>query len=305
MQVIEIEHGGFLWSLPYNDVLSKPFMDSATGSSDEHEPHLTRFIREFLKEGDVAMDIGACFGFHTLEMARQVGDSGHVYAFEPQVDMHTLLTRNLKENKLDNATVHNVALGDTNMEVCMYNAYPDSETNYGDSFISWKYREDDAEHDKSEKQQISKGDHVLELNKNLATCSRLDDFLGGEDGNGIPGRVKFIKIDVQGFERMVLEGGEKFLRKHRPFMVIEFEDQCMNFHGYGTKELLAFLKSMDYDVILLDHPYPCDHLCIPHEHAGEIYKQFGDRIVPLEHDNPVNHNYQHGVRERLCLLDDE
>ena len=126
---IAVRSRGFNWNLPYNDVLTDPFLNE----SEIHEPHLITFINEYLSNGDIAMDIGACFGYHTLEMARVVGETGHVYAFEPQSEMFQLLCENIKNNNLSQTTLHNNALGDVSIDVCMYNAY-DEKTNYGDSF---------------------------------------------------------------------------------------------------------------------------------------------------------------------------
>lgn len=288
MQTITLKSRDFEWVLPENDVLTKPFI----GEKD-HEPHLTKFIDEFVEEGDVVMDIGACFGFHTLHLARKVGKSGKVYAFEPQKDMYSLLNQNLFNNELFNTTVFNHAVGDVNQEVCMYNAYED-ETNYGDSFISWKYREEDATSDLLEHSMIGKGGKTLDLNKQVSYCKTLDSM-------NFEFPVKFIKIDVQGFERMVLEGGEEFLKKHRPVMVIEFEDTCMQFHGYGTKELMEYLRERSYNVIFLDHHYPCDHICVPQEKMYDFYTKFKGRIHPHTQDNPINHNLTNGVTHKLTL----
>src|SRR5207302_5022854 len=41
------------------------------------------FVREWLKPGDAAIDVGAHIGFFTMHMAAAVGPEGRVYAFEP------------------------------------------------------------------------------------------------------------------------------------------------------------------------------------------------------------------------------
>ena len=41
-------------------------------------------FRQCLRPGDVALDIGANFGSHTIPMAQFVGPTGAVHAFEPQ-----------------------------------------------------------------------------------------------------------------------------------------------------------------------------------------------------------------------------
>lgn len=47
------------------------------------EPKLQRLLLRLLKPDDVAYDVGANYGIHTLLMARLVGKMGTVCAFEP------------------------------------------------------------------------------------------------------------------------------------------------------------------------------------------------------------------------------
>src|SRR5215210_3986918 len=54
--------------------------DIKSGSWSEPELELCRLV---LREGESAIDIGANFGLWSYHMARAVGPSGHVYAFEP------------------------------------------------------------------------------------------------------------------------------------------------------------------------------------------------------------------------------
>ena len=53
---------------------------------------------QILKAGDVALDIGANIGAHTLPIARCVGPSGHVHAFEPTVFAFAKLEANIARN---------------------------------------------------------------------------------------------------------------------------------------------------------------------------------------------------------------
>ena len=42
-----------------------------------------KFVRRLLRPGMQVIDIGANYGVYALSMARAVGTSGHVWAFEP------------------------------------------------------------------------------------------------------------------------------------------------------------------------------------------------------------------------------
>ncbi len=69
------------------------------------------------------------------------------------------------------------------------------------------------------------------------------------------GRVDFVKIDVEGYELQVVQGAEKFLKLHKPWMIVE---QKGNDTIYGGKkdEAVTLLKSWgwkDEKVISGDH----------------------------------------------------
>jgi predicted O-methyltransferase YrrM len=57
----------------------------------EFDPGFVRLLHHQLERADVVVDVGANIGVFTLEMARQVGKTGLVYAFEPNPEVHELL----------------------------------------------------------------------------------------------------------------------------------------------------------------------------------------------------------------------
>ena len=282
-----IKLNNFEWTLLVNDSISKGVLQG-----NHWEPHITKFIRLYLQEGDVAVDVGACFGWHTLEMAQVCGKTGKVYAFEPQQINIGLLNKNLQQNDMNNVTVHEVALGHKLMKSCICNAYMEDEKNLGDSFISTHYERGIS--DLNIQENIGKGGRMLPLNKEVILCMPLDDI-------PLIGKIKFMKIDVQGFEKMVLEGGIQTISEHRPVMVIELEDPCMGMFGYTSEQLIPYIRSLDYYIYFLEHEYPCDHICVPIEKMNEFEAQFDGKIHPHLVNNHLNNNVIHGVTKRLIL----
>ncbi|GAF71023.1 unnamed protein product, partial [marine sediment metagenome] len=55
-----------------------------------------------------------------------------------------------------------------------------------------------------------------------------------------------IKIDVEGSESLVLNGGKDFLQKNKPIIFIEIHNILMMFYA------LSFLRRLGYDVKVLD-----------------------------------------------------
>src|ERR1043165_865505 len=59
-------------------------------------------FRQVLRPGDLALDIGANLGSHTLPLAQFVGPTGGVYAFEPQRILFQILCGNVALNEIGN-----------------------------------------------------------------------------------------------------------------------------------------------------------------------------------------------------------
>lgn len=66
---------------------------------------------------------------------------------------------------------------------------------------------------------------------------RLDDIR-----NTLKNRVSVIKIDVEGFEKQVLEGAVQFLQEHKPIMIIEIWNQHKHI-------LFPYLESLQYHYV--------------------------------------------------------
>ena len=84
----------------------------------EYEPHTTALVKDVVKPGDTAVDIGASIGYFTLLLARQVGKTGTVCSFEPTGNQYPILVKNIQENGYEAYVIpHNVAGWDRNEEV--------------------------------------------------------------------------------------------------------------------------------------------------------------------------------------------
>jgi FkbM family methyltransferase len=68
------------------------------------------WLTRLVTKGSVVFDIGAHVGYHALAMARKVGPSGRVYAFEPHPGSARLLMRNAR--RFPTIEVVNAAVAD-------------------------------------------------------------------------------------------------------------------------------------------------------------------------------------------------
>jgi FkbM family methyltransferase len=264
---VKVERGGRSFWLAENDNLSRTVI-----RGEEWEPHVTACLQRLLRPGDYAVDIGASFGFHTLTAARAVGPRGRVLAFEPQRPIFRMLMDNCADNGAANVKLFHFAVAERSGEATL-NAvdYNRDDVNLGDAFIS-------PQNDGAKVGTVGLDDVPIEQ------------------------PVRLIKIDVQGAERFVLQGGLRRILTDRPFLIVEFEDHCLRRYGYTSADLFELLRAMEYVAYFLEYSYPSDHLCVPLERVEEFRAAFGDDIQAHAVTNPLNANVEHGVHEKLVLV---
>ncbi|MGB0720784.1 MAG: FkbM family methyltransferase [Gammaproteobacteria bacterium] len=138
------------------------------------------------------IDVGANEGHHSLFMGRLC----QVHAMEPDPRVRERFERRLAENGLDTVWVHAVGLGAAD-EMREFYAAGDHNTGMG-SFLA--------------------GYHVENRSIGSVAVVNGDRFLADLG----PMDIRLIKIDVEGFERAVVEGLRETLEHHRPHVVMEF-----------------------------------------------------------------------------------
>jgi FkbM family methyltransferase len=160
--------------------------DAAMARSRE-EPE--EWLMEALSGGMTVIDVGAHQGRYVIQFSRHVGETGLVVAVEPEPRNLELLTRNLKLNGINNVRLIRAAC--------------------------WSCRESlQLLHSSTlDLSQVSKSPE-----KNGDLIGLPLDHLVGELGLR---RVDQVKIDVEGAELEVLEGGREMLREFRPRLFVE------------------------------------------------------------------------------------
>jgi FkbM family methyltransferase len=63
---------------------------------DTYEPETTHLFRQLLRPGMTVVDMGAFIGHYTILSAMEVGNSGHVFAFEPDLRILPKLEHNVR-----------------------------------------------------------------------------------------------------------------------------------------------------------------------------------------------------------------
>ena len=154
----------------------------------EYERDIVRAIEHVCRPGWVVLDIGANSGAHTLRLAKLIGPTGKVFAFEPTDYAYRKLVRNISLNSFQNIQAVQVALGETNADRGTISARS-----------SWP----------------SDGRRVLETS--VVDFRRFDDWCPERAVD----RVNLIKLDVDGNEFAILAGAQGVLRRSRPVILME------------------------------------------------------------------------------------
>lgn len=82
-----------------------------------YEPEIRSLFCSLINKGDTIVDIGASLGLYSLIAAKRLGDSGFVYAFEPDPIRYAKLMENIKINRLNNIKALNIALSDREEDI--------------------------------------------------------------------------------------------------------------------------------------------------------------------------------------------
>jgi FkbM family methyltransferase len=177
----------------------------------------THWILENIEEGDIFLDIGANVGYYTVIAARVVGDTGRVYAFEPDPASFAFLDRNVRLNGFQNVTLELKAASDQNGAIKLYL----DDRNKGDHRIY-----------QTEKERPSVDIEAVAL----------DDYFRDDVG-----RIDFVKIDTQGAEMLILQGMQGIMRSNENVrMAVEFWPHGLSGLGGTAEGLLEILESHDF-----------------------------------------------------------
>jgi FkbM family methyltransferase len=202
IEMAETRHGRIFY--PVND----KYVGGSFRAYGEFSQGEVDLFSHFIQRGAIVLDVGANIGAHTVPLAQLVGPEGLVVAFEPQPVLHQILCANLAVNSIPNVRTYAIALGN-NHGSCMIPVLDYAASNNFGGI---------------EMDSVTDGESV--------PLGMLDDF-------GLS-RVDFIKLDVEGFESQVLEGGAATIELCRPVMYVE------NDRKQKSPELIKRLFDMGY-----------------------------------------------------------
>ncbi len=212
-RVVAIPNSGFSLELDLRSPTQRGY-----ATTDSGETHVTSFLTRQLNAGDHVIDIGGYVGYITMWCADAVGPNGRVTTFEPTPENAASIERSAEANGFHHVEVVTMAVsdrsGNAKLGVTLEEGGRPSSTSALGS---------------------SANEGAIEVR-----TTTLDSFVGDDVS-----RVDLVKIDVEGAELNVLAGMEKVLKRFRPVLVIELNDdpsleacsKWLRTHSYSHNEI--------------------------------------------------------------------
>lgn len=205
---LSIKLGDFLYknAFPVYNIIYPIFKRK----QDKHEIAL---LNKYIKKGDVVLDIGANIGFYTKILSGLVGDTGKIYAFEPDKTNFAHLINNTEN--LKNVEFINKAVSDKSGTITLYQS----------DLLNVDHKTYPTE-DYTSKTEIE--------------CVAIDDMIPNH-------KVDFIKIDIQGFEYFAFQGMKEIFKQNANLKIIaELYPYGLNNSGIKVDEFVSFLRNSGF-----------------------------------------------------------
>jgi FkbM family methyltransferase len=190
----------------------------------DYERIVQEVYEAVLRPGDMAVDIGAHVGRHSIPLARCVGPAGRILAVEPlpgcREELRRRLTRECPE-LLDAVQILPFALSD--------------QAGSGMLVVA----EDILAHSGLRETPYPTPTRISRLSVQLET---LDDLCCEMEA------LHYVKLDAEGAELHILRGGAACLEKFRPVVGFEFGTFSNREFGVEPADMARFWAALDYHV---------------------------------------------------------
>ncbi|MFD1629631.1 FkbM family methyltransferase [Pseudopedobacter beijingensis] len=187
------------------------------------------FFSQFIKPGDLAIDIGANIGDTTVPMALCTGQTGLTLGFDPNPFVFKILKKNASLNTEHYRIEPQPYAISSNEEEFFFIS---SEASFANGAIS---KTEKSEHGKFIQPQKVKG-------------VNLEYFLQNNYPDWID-KFSFIKIDTEGYDKEILKSIKDLILKCKPTIIAESFGNASN---TAKKELFEIIHGMGYNIFYFE-----------------------------------------------------
>jgi FkbM family methyltransferase len=233
------------------DFVSDQYIIDCCSKQACYEPEVAWVMMRALRHGDKMVDVGACVGFFTLLASQLVGPTGEVVAVEPGNDNFMKLTGNISMNLFPpehgakkpvcNVSLVNQPLFARAEEIKFYQNVDSSGGHALWDPALWEGNT------KTQELRKDPSKPFITL-MDATTLNRIS-----------PSPLRLIKIDTEGAEERVLQGGNNVLAvQHPPFIIAEMNQFGLQQMMCSPDSLRAYMRVHGYDTFMLypDGGYP-------------------------------------------------
>ena len=216
---VQVKRNGIHWKLNLSEVID--FMIFFVGGFDKTSG---KAFGRALKPNDTILDIGANIGSFALVASKYIGNKGRIIAIEPSIYAYNKFQENLDLNRDLGSKITPVQAFVTQ------NDYPIPEGVYA----SWDTLQHKQRH-KNHKGILTPTSGAISMSLDqIVKHFRID-------------QLDWLKIDVDGFEKDVLLGGQQVFINHKPNVFMELCEYSLTEHNTSVEEILSFLIQFDYE----------------------------------------------------------
>lgn len=190
-----------------------------------------KWLCEKIKPGDVAVDVGASGGLISAAMARAVGPTGAVFAFEPANRAYGIFLELIEDNKFTNITLEKIAVSNESGVAI---------------FTEYEYLSNDDNTWRPEASTLEMIDDEFTDTYDVVVTT-IDEYF-----EKFTGTIRAIKIDIEGFEHLALHGANKIIEKHRPYFAIDIHRDPFG-NDTTESEVMNILAKFSYDFERMAH----------------------------------------------------
>jgi FkbM family methyltransferase len=215
------------------------------------------YLRRFISENGVSVDIGAHAGSWLFPLGK-LSNKGRVYGFEALPYYAQVLRLTAKMVGPANITIENCAV---------------TEKGHTEEKLAWK--------DASGK-RLTGFTHLAVTSEGDQQCVHVPTVTLDEYFEKEPGKIQFIKVDVEGAEARVFRGAQSILQRHRPVVFTELLSAYLGRYGYTIADVYTMFEKLNYLPFRFSEGMKVVPVDGPHAHQGNdvlfVPKEYVNRL---------------------------
>ncbi len=190
----------------------------------DYEPEISEVIINELSgiENPLIIDIGANIGLISISILHKIPNA-KIYAFEPGPHQYKLFNKTIETNKIgEKISLSSVALSNEK-GISVFQIHS-SEDASGDGFFD------------TERAGKTKGIEV--------ETDTLDNWWITHNKP----KVDFIKMDTEGAEYWILQGGKQLIAECKPTMIVEIFERNIKNYPYKMADIIDYIWNIGYEI---------------------------------------------------------